>query len=107
VQKFQAVPITVSKVRGNGDAGSRFDGRHNGGKTVVLLIPSSSLKADTKMKTTNLHLREFVKNSRVLAAFTPGGIELPQFFFPRKPAFRNIAGIRYANATANERNLNP
>jgi len=37
VQKFQAVPKTVTKVRGNGDAGSRFDGRHNGGKTVVLL----------------------------------------------------------------------
>jgi hypothetical protein len=27
VQKFQAVPKTVTKVRGNGDAGSRFDGR--------------------------------------------------------------------------------
>ncbi len=37
MQKFQAVPKTVTKVRGNGDAGSRFDGRHNGGKTVVLL----------------------------------------------------------------------
>src|SRR6266436_4847158 len=37
VQKFQAVPKTVTKVRGNGDAGSRFDRRHNGGKTVVLL----------------------------------------------------------------------
>src|SRR5437870_12667782 len=37
VQKFQAVPKTVTKVRGNGDAGSRFDGRDNGGKTVVLL----------------------------------------------------------------------
>jgi predicted phosphodiesterase len=36
VQKFQAVPKTVSKVRGNGDAGSRFDGRNNGRKTVVL-----------------------------------------------------------------------
>jgi hypothetical protein len=37
VQKFQAAPKTVTKVRGNGDTGSRFDGRHNGGKTVVLL----------------------------------------------------------------------
>jgi len=36
VQKFDAVPKTVTKVRGNGDGGSRFDGRHNGGKTVVL-----------------------------------------------------------------------
>jgi hypothetical protein len=36
VQKFHTVPKTVTKVRGNGDAGSRFDGRHNGGKTVVL-----------------------------------------------------------------------
>jgi hypothetical protein len=26
VQKFQAVPKTVAKVRGNSDAGSRFDG---------------------------------------------------------------------------------
>jgi hypothetical protein len=41
VQKFHAVPKTISKVRGNGDAGSRFDGRHNGGKTVVLLFVNS------------------------------------------------------------------
>jgi hypothetical protein len=50
--------------------------------------------------------REFAKNSRILAAFAPGANRAPQFFFPRKSAFRNIAGIRYANA-ANERNLNP
>ena len=37
MQKFQAVPKTVTKVRGNGDAGSRFNGRHNGRKTVMLL----------------------------------------------------------------------
>jgi hypothetical protein len=37
MQKFQAVPKTVTKVRGNGDARSRFDGRNNAIKTVVLL----------------------------------------------------------------------
>ena len=80
-------------------------------------IPSLSLKADTKMKTTNLkqtsvarprkwfqrrrrwhdpreahpersqfrdqtsrlHLREFAKNSRILAAFAPGANRAPQF----------------------------
>ena len=31
------MPKTVSKVRGNGDPGSRFNGRNNGRKTVVLL----------------------------------------------------------------------
>ena len=53
-----------------------------------------------------LHLREFAKDSRMFAAFAPGANRAPQFFFPRKSAFRNFAGIRYANA-ANERNLNP
>jgi hypothetical protein len=52
-------------------------------------------------------LREFAKNSRSFAALSAGANRAPQFFFPRKPAFRNIAGIRYANAVANERNLNP
>src|ERR1700737_1252593 len=37
VQKFDAVSETVTKVRTNGDAGSRFDGRNNTKKTVVLL----------------------------------------------------------------------
>ena len=69
-------------------------------------IPSLSLKADTKMKTTNLHLREFAKNSRIFAAFAAGANRAPQFFFPRKSAFGNLAGIRYANA-AKERNLSP
>ena len=54
-----------------------------------------------------LHLREFAKNSRVSAAFAPGANRAPQFFPPRKSAFPNFAGIRYANAAANERNLNP
>ncbi len=44
MQKFQAVPKTVTKVRGNGDAGSRFDGRHNGGKTVVSTAPDLTLE---------------------------------------------------------------
>jgi hypothetical protein len=52
-------------------------------------------------------LRDFAKNSRIFAAFAPGPNRAPQFFFPRKSAFQNIAGIRYANAAANERNLNP
>jgi len=52
-------------------------------------------------------LREFVKNSRSFAAFAPAAIRAPQLFSPRKSAFRNFAGIRYANAAANERNLNP
>jgi len=52
-------------------------------------------------------LREFVKNSRVFAAFPDGANRAPKIFFPRKSAFRNLAGIRYANAAANERNLNP
>jgi hypothetical protein len=54
-----------------------------------------------------LHLREFAKNSRIFAAFAPGANRALQFFFPRKSVFRNFAGIRYANAAVNERNLNP
>jgi hypothetical protein len=52
-------------------------------------------------------LREFAENSRIFAVFAPGANRAPQFFSPRKSAFRNLAGIRYANAAANERNLNP
>jgi len=51
--------------------------------------------------------REFTKNSRIFAAFAPGANRAPQFFFPRKSAFPNFAGIRYASAVANERNINP
>ncbi len=54
-----------------------------------------------------LHPREFARNSRIFAAFAHGANRAPQFFSPRKSAFRNFAGIRYANAAANERNLNP
>ncbi len=50
--------------------------------------------------------RESAKNSRSFAAFAPGENRAPEFFFPRKTAFRNVAGIRYANAP-NERILNP
>jgi hypothetical protein len=50
---------------------------------------------------------EFAKNSRVLAAFAPSANRAPQFFFPRKSGSQNFAGIRYANAFTNERNLNP
>jgi hypothetical protein len=51
-------------------------------------------------------LREFARNSRIFAAFAPGANRAPEFFFPRRSAFRNLAGIRYANAAAAERNLN-
>jgi len=54
-----------------------------------------------------LSLREFAKNSRIFAAFAPGANRAPQFFFPRKSGSQNYTGIQYANATANERNLNP
>jgi len=50
--------------------------------------------------------REFAENSRIFAAFASAANRAPQFFFPRKSAFRNFAGIRYANAAVNERNLN-
>ena len=43
-------------------------------------------------------LREFAKNSRIFAPFSPCANRAPQFFFPRKSVFRNFAGIRYANA---------
>ena len=52
-------------------------------------------------------LREFAKDSRIFAAFAPGANRAPQFFFPRKSGSLNVAGIRYANGAANERNLNP
>ena len=55
----------------------------------------------------SIALREFAENSRIFAAFAPGENRAPQFFSPRKSAFRNLVGIRYANAAANERNLNP
>ena len=52
-------------------------------------------------------LREFAENSRIFAVFAPGANRAPQFFFPRKSGSRNFGGIRYANAVADERNLNP
>jgi hypothetical protein len=52
-------------------------------------------------------LREFVKNLRIFAAFARGENRAPQFFFPRKSGFGNLAGIGYANAVVSERNLNP
>ena len=54
-----------------------------------------------------LHLRESAKNSRSFNGFRTSGNCVDLVFFPRKSAFRNFAGIRYANAAANERNLNP
>ena len=58
-------------------------------------------------KTERPNGREFAKNSRIFSAFAPGAKRAPQFFFPRKSAFRNFAGTRYANAVANKRNLYP
>ena len=58
-------------------------------------------------KTERPNDREFAKNSRIFAAFAPDVHRAPQFFLPRKSAFRSFAGIRYANAVASERNLNP
>jgi hypothetical protein len=52
-------------------------------------------------------LREFAVDSRVLAAFTPSINRAPKFFFSRKSGSQNYIGIRYANAAASERNLNP
>ena len=53
------------------------------------------------------YLREFAENSRIFAAFAAGANRAPKFFPPRKSALQNFAGIRYANAAAIERNLNP
>jgi hypothetical protein len=54
-----------------------------------------------------LSARDFAKDSRIFTAFAPGANRPPEFFFPRRSAFRNFAGIRYANAVVDERNLNP
>ena len=50
---------------------------------------------------------EFPKNSRSFNGFRARGNRVDLVFFPRESAFRNFAGIRYANAAVNERNLNP
>jgi hypothetical protein len=42
----------------------------------------------------------------MFAEFALAENRVPQLFSPRKSGFRNLAGIRYANA-AKERNLNP
>ena len=42
----------------------------------------------------SLHLREFVRNSRIFAAFAPGANRAPQFFFPRKSVIQNCICIR-------------
>jgi hypothetical protein len=53
------------------------------------------------------HLREFAENSRIFAALPPSANRATKFLFPRKSGSQNYTGIRYANAPANERNLNP
>jgi hypothetical protein len=42
-------------------------------------------------------LREFAKNSRIFAVFSPGANRALQFFFPRKSGFQNSTGIRCAD----------
>ena len=59
----------------------------------------------TEAKRPNDH--EFAENSRTFNGFRARGNRVDLIFFPRKSAFRSFAGIRYANAAANERNLNP
>src|SRR6478609_7961075 len=43
-----------------------------------------------KTKTVRPNDHEFAKNSRSFSAFAPGANQAPQFFFPRKSAFRNF-----------------
>ena len=60
-----------------------------------------------KTKTERPIDHEFAKNSRSFNGFRTSGNCVDLIFLPRKSVFRNFAGIRYANAAANERNLNP
>ena len=55
-----------------------------------------SREATASHRRSRLHLREFAKNSRILAAFAPGANRAPQFFFPRKSGSQNSTGIRCA-----------
>jgi hypothetical protein len=55
-------------------------------------------------KTERPNDREFAKNSRIFAAFAPGANRAPQFFFPRKSAFRNSTGIRCADTPSTKGN---
>ena len=83
------------------------DPRETGPERSQFRDQPPSREATASHRRSRLHLREFAKNSRLSAAFAPGANLAPQFFSPRESAFRNFAGIRYANAAVNERNLNP
>jgi len=56
-----------------------------------------SREATASHRRSRLHLREFVEDSRIFAAFAPGANRAPQFFFPRKSGSQNSTGIRYAD----------
>ena len=64
---------------------------------------SDHLSNVTETERPNDH--EFAKNSRSFNGFRTSGNCVDLIFFPLKSAFRTFAGIRYANAAANERNL--
>jgi hypothetical protein len=51
-----------------------------------------------KTKTERPNDHEFAKNSRSFTGFRTSGNCVDLVFFPRKSAFWNFAGIRYANA---------
>jgi hypothetical protein len=61
-------------------------------------IPSSPIMSED---------HEFAENSPSFNGFRARENRVDLVFFPRKSAFRTLAGIRYANAADNERNLNP
>ena len=56
-----------------------------------------SHEATASHRRSRLHVREFAKNSRISAAFAPGAIRAPQFFFARKSGSQNYIGIRCAD----------
>jgi hypothetical protein len=60
--------------------------------------PSSRGRGTTAShRRSRLDLREFAKNSRILAAFAPGANRALQFFSPRKSGSQNSTGIRCAD----------
>ena len=65
-----------------------------------------SMASGTTLWFASISLREFAKDSRIFAAFTPGANRARTIFFPRRSALRNFGWHSICNA-ANERNLNP
>ena len=52
-----------------------------------------------------LSLREFVKNSRIFAAFESGENRVDSIFFPRKSGSQNSTGIRCAGTPSTKGDL--